>query len=290
LQGATLPVNKSYQSRSIVELSHASFLFSVLTGETPSTGHKVDAPGTRLPPGKHPDFLFEDTRGQKYVFEVTRLVTPELYRVEEFAWRHISSPLNEMLPGTYALWFSLDGTSRYGIAPAAANGIVNDVRRRFQQGQLADRFRPAPGFLIEKLDSTGHSLRPMVLAKDLPYDLRADDPAAIALEGQFRRAIHEASSKFESYPGRSVLLLDISQSGLDIEFHAMSLGGESGLMAAWIARLRPELAKVPEIYLEPGVRAWTADEPPQRILAGTRYTDQQRGFYVRLRPPPVVPC
>jgi hypothetical protein len=130
----------------------------------------------------------------------------------------------------------------------------------------------------------------MVLAKDLPYDLRADDPAAIALEGQFRRAIHEASSKFESYPGRSVLLLDISQSGLDIEFHAMSLGGESGLMAAWIARLRPELAKVPEIYLEPGVRAWTADEPPQRILAGTRYTDQQRGFYVRLRPPPVVPC
>jgi hypothetical protein len=285
-----LSLNKNYESTSTVELRHATSLFSVLTGETPRTWHKADGRGTKLPPGKHPDFLFEDSRGQEYAFEVTRLLTPHLYRIEDFARSQIGSAVEGMLSGTYALRFSLDSVKRYGIAPAQAHGIITDIRLRLQQGQLPDRFTPAPGFLMEKLDSGGHSLRPMILAEDLPPDLRPDDPAAIALESELRRTILEADSKFESYRGRGVLLLDISQTGLDIEFHALCLGGKPGLMTSWIARLRPELANVREIYLEPGVRVWTADEPAQLILAGANNADQHRGFYVRLHPQPVVAC
>ncbi len=87
--------------------------------------------------------------------------------------------------------------------------------------------------------------------------------------------MREASSKFQSYAGRHILLIDVSQTGLDVEFHPIRPGGKPGLMAIWVANLPPGVANVHEIYLEPGIRVWTAPEPgedphspPRRIRAG----------------------
>jgi len=281
------------EPRSVAK-KHALSLFSVLTGEQPRIWRDLDAPGAQLPPGKRPDFIGEDTCGREYVFEVTRLLTPELRRLENFAKHSIANHLEGRLPGRYFFWLSLDGMPKDGIPSADVNRILNNVQVRLEQGTLGDRFEPVPGYRIERFNGAGHSLIPLVLAQDLPYDLTFNDPLAIALQRQFESTVREASSKFRAYAGQCILLIDVSQTGLDMEFHAMRPGGNPGLMAIWTANLPQEVGNVHEIYLEPGVRVWTAPEPGadphvhlHRIRAGTRHVDEQRGCYVQLRPLPV---
>lgn len=280
-------------SRSSVE-RQARTLLSTLTGEQPRTWRDLDAPGAQLPPGKRPDFIGEDSRGVEYVFEVTRLLTPELRRLEDFAKRRIAAPLDGRLPGSYVLWISMDGMSKTGMPPIDAKRILDQVEAQLARGALVDRFEPLPGYRVEKFNSGGHSLVPMVLAKDLPYELAPNDPLAAEPQQEFESIVREASSKFQSYAGRHILLVDVSQTGLDVELHVMRPGGKPGLMATWVANLPPEVANVHEIYFEPGIRVWAApepgedpDSPPRRIRAGTRFADEQRGFYVQLRPLPV---
>ncbi len=249
----------------------------MLTSEQPRVWRDLDASDAQLPPGKRPDFIGEDTRGVKYVFEVTRLLTPELRRVEDFAKHRIASPLEGKLPGSYFLWLSLDGMSKNGIPSGDARRIVDHLQAHLEHGTLADRFEPIPGYFVEKFDGAGHRLVPMVLAQDLAYDLAPNDPFAVALQRQFEDTVREASSKFQPYAGRCILLIDVSQTGLDMEFHALRPGRDQGLMAIWTNNLPAEVANVQAIYLEPGVRVWTAPEPDadphsplRRIRAGTR--------------------
>jgi hypothetical protein len=206
--------------------------------------------------------------------------------------------LKGVLPGSFFLWFSLDSLSKKGILAANAEAIVGDIVARLRQcqGMLPQTFQPIAGYTVERFDESGSRLIPMVLAADLPHDLAAHDQRVMALRSLFVKTVLEASEKFQSCGGRTILLLDTSQTGLDVQLHVMAPGRSPSLMTIWTDDLRPTAASVQEIYVEPGMNVWKGLEagtdpyaPQVKIRAGTRYTDQARGFYVRLRPHPTRP-
>lgn len=301
-QGVSREVSKLDQLARDYELEiedrHARGLIFALTGENLAPVNKPDATGMPWTPGRKPDFEFTPRVGTTSFVEVTRLLPQRLRQVEEFAKERIGGPLKGVLPGSFFLWFSLDTLSKKGILAAHAEAIVSDIVARLRQcqGVLPQTFQPIAGYTVERFEESGSRLIPMVLAADLPHDLAAHDQRVIALRSLFMKTVLEASEKFRSCAGRCILLLDISQTGLDVEIHVMAPGGNPSLMTIWTDELPTAALSVQEIYVEPGINVWKPLEPgtdpysPQvKIRAGTRYTDQARGFYVRLRPHPTRP-
>ncbi|MDQ6883726.1 MAG: hypothetical protein M3077_05740 [Candidatus Dormibacteraeota bacterium] len=281
-----------------LEERQARGLLHALTGEDLAPVDKPDAAGMPWTPGKKPDFEFAPTAGMRCFVEVTRLLPPTLRQVEDFAKEHIGRPLAGVLPGSFFLWVYLDSLSRKGIPPEHAQGIVRDIvlRVRHGKGVVPRSFEPVTGYRVERFDDSGSRLIPMVLAADLPYDLGAHDPRAIELRSLFVKTVLEASEKFRSRAGRHILLIDISQTGLDAEIHVMAPGMSPSLMTTWTDDLPAQASSVQEIYVEPGISVWVSSDPranpftPQvKIRAGTRYSDEPRGFYLRLRPQPTRP-
>jgi hypothetical protein len=251
---------------------------------------------------KAPDFVFVHSQQRWYVIEVTRLIDQALLRVEAFG-RAIHKRLNAKLHGIYTLKVPFWSLGSAGIPASDADRIVAHLTTIVRRGILPQLTEPLPGYVVERVREDGDALVPLLIVPDIPPVPNPENPRVRQLMAVFNSAVAEAIEKFEwvlpdpvvPTERSDLLLIDIGQSGLDWEVHAMLLGGRPSLMAGWVAGLRSERA-LPAIYLEPGVGVWSpetrmdgpADSPIiSRILTGTRYVGAVRGFNVRLHPGPV---
>lgn len=251
----------------------------------------IDKPDCTRPSrlGGHPDYIFRDSEGQEYVLEVTRLLTPELRQLEQFAANRICRAVERYLTGTYILHIGLaDPRGKGKIGPTIARSIVQQIMKLVQDDNLQGTQALSTGFAISKVRDDGRRVVPWVTAPELPFDLATDQPVAKDLEGEFDRLLLEADSKFREYGGIRVLLVNASQSGLNLEFHAQRFRASQGVMLIWVQEASLVTTNIDSICLEPGVNVWEAGTG-ERVLAGHKYIESRAGYYVELWHRPGLP-
>jgi len=241
--------------------------------------------------GGHPDFRFEDKAGKEYVIEYTRLLQKTLRNLEYFAESHIASPLQGKLPGTYTLEIMVDHIGRGWITVEAANLVVSEIMRLMQSDIQSKTGQLSSGFNLHKVSEDGSRLVPWLIGPTLPAELRLDDPLARELEKEFHDIVQSTDRKLDGYTGARILLLGLSQSGLDREFHAQRFINGQGVMLTWADNEGKAVKNLDYIYLEPGINVWSgsSDNLHVKVFAGHKYTESKAGYYPILWQRPGTP-
>lgn len=264
-----------------LELEQAQHFMKWMTGENL---YPVDKPDITRPSreGGHPDFIFQDSRGQKYVLELTRLLSEELRRLEAFVVKHICIPVASNLDGTYNLEIRLtDPLGKGRINRKTAESTALEILTHIENGDLKQIQHLRAGFTLTKVGNGGHRLNPWISAPEPPFDLKQDHPTAEELHNNFWETILETDRKFSGYDGFRVLVLNTSQSGLDLDFHATRFADGEGILLTWTRNMSAASANIDSIYLEPGVKVWQASDMRQ-VMAGHRYIESKAGYYLEL--------
>ena len=192
-----------------LELEQAKHFIKWITNEDLVPVEKPDC--TRPSTRKHPDYRFRDCRGQEYVLELTRLLTPKLRELEDAAAKKICTPVESLLLGTYTLHIPLtDPLGRGRIAPRIAERTAEEILRLIKDGSLQEIQHLSTGFVLAKVRDDGHRLVPWVTVPELPFDLTDDYPIAKELRSAFEELVLEADCKFRDYGGFRLLLINTS--------------------------------------------------------------------------------
>jgi len=262
------------------EVAQAQRFVRWVVGQDCELDDTPDARGRQSRPGGNPDAVFQDPSGQRYVVEVTRLLTQEVRKLESFASERIAVPLSGKLPGTFLLELRFPRHGR--LCPDVAASIVQQITELTRSSRLPDSQVLASGFPLRRVRPEGSRVVPWIIGPSLPYDLREDDPSAGELKKLFEEQMREADRKFQGWDGNRILLMDIGQSGLDEEFHAGKFRGGQGILLTWAESTCAQTQNMDFLFLEPGVHVWqptsTSGEMVE-LYAGHRYVDATRGFY-----------
>ena len=231
--------------------------------------------------GGHPDFKFVDNSGKEYVIEYTRLLNKTLRNLEHFAESHIAIPLQGKLPGTYKLEIMVDQIGRGWITVEMANLIISEIEALIQSGFQDKIYQLSNGFTLQKVREDGNRLVPWLIGMTLPADLHNNDPIARELEKEFHNIVQSSDRKLEGYLGARILLLGLSQSGLDCEFHAQHFKDSQGVMLTWADKEGKTLKNLDYIYLEPGINVWagSSNNLHVKVFAGHKYIDGKASYY-----------
>lgn len=261
------------------ELGRAKHFVRYLTRQELDPIDKPDAPGHRSRPQGDPDYVFKDRAGNQYVLELMRLLSPELRRLEEFVYDTICVPLENRLPGTYTLEIQIDKLNLGVMAASDAQRILHKVLALVTASRLDETQALSNGYVLAKATEEGSRLVPWLTVPELPYNLKVHDRAAKKLQRQFDAIVHDADNKFSGFSGWRILLIDLSQSSLDWEFHAERFRDGKGVLLTWAEQIGGKLTNVDFIYLEPGLKVWQVSDM-RRVLAGHKYVDSPAGFYL----------
>lgn len=266
------------QKKSPLELDQAKRFMRLLVMEHLSP---IDEPDCSQPsrPGGHPDFIFRDSKGHEYVLELTRLLPRELRELEKFVQDNICTPLDNEMPGTYVLEVPADPLGRGRVTPEVARRCLEEIHALAQNATLAQTQQLGAGFILSKVRDDGSKLVPWIAVQELAFDLAPDDPMAKGLAKEFEKVVCEANSKFSGYRGTRTLVISLSQSALDWEFHSRHFKDGKGIMLTWVESISYGLDNVDFIYLDPSVRVWRGE---RRVLAGHKYVDARPGHYIPL--------
>jgi hypothetical protein len=266
-------------SKSAIELDAAKSLMRWITHEDLDPIDKPDCsrPSRR---GGNPDFVFEDSKKNKYVLELTRLLTPELRGLENTVAVKVCTPVEYLIPGTYILHIHLtDPLGRGKVALKVLKQTEEEILRILKDGTLKDSQQLSVGFVLRKVKSEGNKLVPWITSPQLRFDLTDAHPIAKELRSAFEELIKEADLKFRGYDPHRLLLIATSQSGLDLGFHAGKSKDGKGILLTWMDTLYHRILNIDAIFLEPGinVRSWGG-----KVMAGHKYIESKAGYYPEL--------
>ncbi len=269
----------SISSKSSLELDAAKSLMWWITHETLVP---IDKPDCSQPsrPGGNPDFIFQDSRKRKYVLEVTRLLTSKLRNLENTVAAQVCAPVEYQIPGTYGLHIHLtDPLGRGKIAPEVLKQTAEEISRILKDGTLQDTQQLSAGFILWKARSEGSKLVPWITSPELPFDLTDAHPIAKELRSVFEKLIEEGDLKFRGYDPYRLLLINTSQSGLDLKFHAGRFKDGKGILLTWMDTLCQRILNIDAIFLEPGINVRSAGG---KVMAGHKYVESKSGHYLEL--------
>jgi len=238
--------------------------------------------------GGHPDFIFEDSRQCKYALEITRLLSPKLRSLEKAVMDKVCAPVEHLLPGTYALDIQLPNPIGEGrIAPVVLDQTKREIAKILKNGTLQDTQQLSTGFVIWKARDKDNRLVPRIITPLLPHDLTDAHPFAKELRAAFEKLVNETDLKFLGYAPYRILLIGISQSGLDIDFHAGRFKDGKGILLTWMDDLCQRIVNIDAIFLDPGVNVWSSQG---KVMTGHKYVDSQSSSHPELwRRPNVGP-
>lgn len=269
----------SKSPKSSLELDQAKSLMRWITCEDLAPIDKPDCsrPSRR---GGNPDFVFEDSKKHRYVLELTRLLAPELRTLENTVAIQVCAEVEGLIPGTYMLRIHLaDPLGRGRIAPKVLRETKEEILGILKDGTLKDSQQLSAEFVLRKVNSEGSKLVPLITSPHLRIDLTDAHPIAKELRRAFGGLIREADLKFRGYDPYRLLLINTSQSGLDLEFHAGRFRDGKGVLLIWMDDLCHQIQNIDAVFLEPGigVRSWGG-----KVMAGHKYTESKAGYYLEL--------
>lgn len=238
---------------------------------------KPDAPGKPSRPGGSPDYVYEDPSGQRYVVEATRVLNPETRALESFLKRHVCERLASVVQGRWVLEYEMETFSERRPSKHEAADWVATIEH--QSGQSGGMLTLGPGVTARRVGTEGTGVVPWIEAPRLPVRLSEAD--ALRFQTHVSGILTEAATKFAGYEGQRLLLIDISQAGLDWEFHVLPSRDGPGPVLTWVQSVPP--SNLDAVYLDTGVRVW---HPPsmRRVVSGHRFIDKATAFYIRVWP------
>lgn len=229
-------------------------------------------------PGGHPDFIFEDSSGELYILEITRLLTPELRSLEEFVKKHLATPLEGNLDGTYTLEIPAQNLVGMRLPKRTTQQLKDEIETLIgNPNRMPGPYRLSNDFTLTKVRDDMSKLVPWITIAELPLNLDARSKVGRGLRYELARILSEGDTKFDGYSGHRIVLIDISQCGLDVDFHAGFSKSGPGIVRRWCSKLLKKTSNIDHVCLEPGIRVWKTSM--NRVLTGHKYVDKQAGHY-----------
>lgn len=253
-----------------LELQQARCFMQWVTQHEPVSVQRLDKENDR----KRPDFAFYYPSGQVYILELTRWLTLELLELEDFLKKEVAGPLDGSLPGTFVLHISTEDLKGGRISKSEAANLVSEVRKISRSDIGAQTCRLTTIGSLSRVRNDGHSLCPMIQRQELLYP---SDEETEALQKKLQEILVETDEKLRSYCGTRVLLLDILQCGLDIEYHARSSKEGPGEIIRWVTEASRLSTRIDYICVSQGMRVW--DSAMNRLLTGHKYVDMPTPNY-----------
>jgi len=253
--------------KSALELEQAKHFMRWVTLHEPSRIKRLDKKKDR----KRPEFAFYYASGQRYTLELTRWLTPELRELQNLLESNVAEPLGNSLHGTFILNIPLEELKGSRIPKNEAKNLVSEIQR-IGSSDMKGQTCPLSIGAFSKVRDDGHRLVPMVSRPELPVYLDEHNQEVKILRKKLEDILLETDEKFRYYRGIRVLLIDISQCGLDIDYHAGISKEGPGIVCKWLAAfLKP--TRIDYVCLDQGVRLWHGGNRG-RILTGHKYVDK----------------
>jgi len=257
----------------VLELEQAEHFMSWVTLHKPSRIRRLDKKKDR----KRPDFAFYYASGQRYTLELTRWLTKELIQLQVQAERSVAKPLQNRLNGTFVLYIPFEKFKDGRIPPNEAKELVSKIQQIVNSG-MKDQTYSLNGCTLLRVSDDGHRLAPMITQAELPVYLDECSQEAEALLSNLKCILREAKKKFWRYRGIRVLLIDISQCGLVIDYHAGFSKEGPGIVRKWLAALLAPSTRIDYVCLSPGIGLQQAGSG-DRIFTGHKYVHKLSPHY-----------
>lgn len=254
--------------KSGLELELAKHFMRRITRHQPSRIRKLDIDKQR----RRPDFAFYYVSGQRYTLEIERWLTPELRRLQAQAEESVAKPLENRLIGTFILDIPFSKFKDGQIPQKEAGRIVSEIQQIVHSGVEGKTYVLDKELSISKVSDDGKRLSIMVTEPELPIYLDENNQQVIVLREKLKEIVLKAHEKFRCYRGTRVLLIDISQCGLDIDYHGGISKEGPGIVCKWLEELLKPSARIDYVCLGQ-MCLWKAANR-DRILTGHKYVDK----------------
>lgn len=251
-----------------LELELAKHFMQWVTMRDPTRVRKLDVDKRR----RRPDFAFYYASGQRYTVEIKRWLTPKLRQLQAQAEKSIAKLLQNRLNGTFVLDIPFDKFKEGQISKKEARRMISEILQITNPGMKTETHLRSAGS-ISKVSDDGRRLVPMVIRAELPVNLDENNQEVIILREKLEEIVLETREKFRWYRGTRVLVMDISQCGLDIDEHAGISKQGPGIVCRWLEKLLKPSERIDYVCLGQGMRLWKGDGR-DRILTGHKYVDK----------------
>lgn len=228
----------------------------------------------RLDQGKdrpRPDFAFYYASGQRYTLELTRWLTPELKRLQSFLQTRVSQPLNDSLSGTFALYIPFEKLLNGQVTRMQAHSLIAEIKQ-ICASRVEQRTYQLSIATLAKVRDDGNKLVSVITCPETAY-LDENNKTTKSLKSELGKILREAQRKFRYYRGIRVLLLDIAQNGLDIDYHASISKEGPGIVCRWLSTMLSSSTAMHYVCLSQGMRVWGGSSFG-RMLTGHIYEDK----------------
>ena len=260
-----MAMNSNAIEKQALELQQAKHFMRWVTLREPARIIRLDQKKDR----KRPEFAFYYPSGQRYTLELKRWLTPKLRELQDFLDRNIAETLSGSLLGTFVLDISLEKLKGDRISKSEAANLVRQIKQIGSSDMRAQPHQLSIGSLARVRDD-GHRLVPMIRQQELLL-LHPGDKEAEALRNELTKILRATNQKFRWYRGTRVLLLDISQCGLDIDYHAGYSKEGPGAIIKWLSEFSNLSTRINYVCVSQGMRVWNS--VMNRILTGHKYVD-----------------
>ncbi|MBN2463742.1 MAG: hypothetical protein JXB43_09125 [Dehalococcoidia bacterium] len=276
-----MPERSNIYEKQALELQEATHFMQWVTSQTPSRIRRLDQKKDR----SRPEFAFCYPSGQRYTLELTRWLTPELKRLQNFLEKNIAKPLRKNLQGTFVLSIPRG----IQITKNQARNLVSEINQKINTSNIKVQTFSLSIGTFAKVRDNGQKLVSTITDPELPAYLDENDEKVEILRSELIRILDETQHKFRHYRSIRVLLLNISQNGLDIGYHAGISKEGPGIIKRWLSKLLQSSTAIDYICLNPGIPVWDGGSG-DRILTGHKYENQPPSYYEEVWHRPGFPC
>jgi hypothetical protein len=275
------------QHRHSVEEEQGFHFMQWVTNREPTRVVRLDWKTDR----KRPDFAFYYQSGQRYTLELTSWLSPVLKELQDFLQINVADPLLGTLAGTFALYIPLEKLPNGRMVAGQAAKLVLEIQSVCGPGasytRASDRMPALCLGMLHKIRDEGQRLVPIITFPETVY-LDETSKLGAELKDSLSKILSEAEGKFRWYKGVRVLVLDISQNGLDIDYHAGRSKEGPGIVNQWVVSLLGRRTPIHYVCLSPGMRVWGGDGY-RRMLTGHKYEGQITSNYREVWHKPGLP-
>ena len=264
------------------ELEHAEHFIQWVTLSEPSRIVRLDWRKDR----KRPDFAFYYPSGQRYTLELTSWLTPELKELQSFLQAEVSHPLGDCLLGTFALYIPFEKLLNGRVTVKQAHSLIAEIKQIYNS-HIEQRIYQLSIRTLAKVRDDGHKLVPILTCPETVY-LDENSKTTKKLKSELSKILSEAKRKFHYYRGIRVLVLDISQNGLDIDYHACVSKEGPGIVCRWLSTMLNPSAGIHYVCLSQGMRVWGGGGF-RRMLTGHVYEGKPMPNYKDIWHKPKLP-
>lgn len=163
-----------------------------------------------------------------------------------------------------------------------AHSLVAEIRQ-ICNSQVEPRTYHLSIGALSKVRDDGHKLVPVITCPETVY-LDENSKPTKDLKSELSRILSEAQRKFRYCRGIRVLVLDISQNGLDIDYHTGISKEGPGIVCRWLSAMLNSSVTIHYICVSQGMRIWGGVNF-SRMLTGHIYegkpTDNYREVWRR---------